>query len=62
MRGMADHFRDDYVLGQKSNGYLIKQAVITMESTLKAIADGSIHKADTSFWDSLPESGNKATE
>lgn len=25
MRGMSDHFYESYVLGQKSNGYLIKQ-------------------------------------
>ncbi|WP_173915482.1 M14 family zinc carboxypeptidase [Halobacillus sp. Marseille-Q1614] len=57
MRGMADHERDDYVLGQKSNGYLINQAVTAMEATLQSIADDSISSADTSFWDSLPESG-----
>ncbi|MBA4538734.1 carboxypeptidase [Bacillus aquiflavi] len=62
MRGMADHYRDDYVLGQKSNGYLIKQAVISMEAALKAIADGSIEEIDTSFWDSLPKSGKKGEE
>ncbi|WP_252189331.1 hypothetical protein [Rossellomorea vietnamensis] len=53
---MADHYREDYVLGQKSNGYLIKQAVISLEATAKAIADGSIEEVDTSFWDTLPES------
>jgi murein tripeptide amidase MpaA len=62
MRGMADHYREDYVLGQKSNGYLIKQAVIGMEATAKAIADGSINEADTSFWDALPESSYNRSE
>ncbi|MGD6847784.1 M14 family metallopeptidase [Rossellomorea aquimaris] len=62
MRGMADHYRDDYVLGQKSNGYLIKQAVISLEATAKAIADGSIENADTSFWDTLPESSYNRSE
>ncbi|WP_175989176.1 M14 family metallopeptidase [Bacillus sp. Marseille-Q1617] len=62
MRGMADHYREDYVLGQKSNGYLIKQAVIGMEATAKAIADGSIKEADTSFWDTLPESSYNHSE
>jgi murein tripeptide amidase MpaA len=62
MRGMADHYREDYVLGQKSNGYLIKQAVIGMEATAKAIADGSINEADTSFWDTLPESSYNKSE
>ncbi|WP_257351886.1 M14 family metallopeptidase [Pseudalkalibacillus decolorationis] len=57
VRGMADHYYEPYVLGQKSNGYLIKQAVVAMEASIKAIADGSIETADTSFWDSLPESG-----
>ncbi|WP_101842901.1 M14 family zinc carboxypeptidase [Halobacillus sp. Marseille-P3879] len=57
MRGMADHEYDDYVLGQKSNGKLIQQAVTAMEAALESIADGSINEADTSFWDELPESG-----
>jgi len=55
MRGMSDHYREDYVLGQKSNGYLIKQTVTTLEATARAIADGSIAVADTSFWDTLAE-------
>ncbi|MET8571059.1 M14 family zinc carboxypeptidase [Streptomyces sp. NPDC004783] len=55
MRGMSDHEYAPYVLGQKSNGYLIRQSVLTMESTIKAIADGSIDRADTSFWDTLPQ-------
>lgn len=62
MRGMADHYNESYVLGQKSNGYLIKQAVIALEATAKAIADGSIEHADTSFWDTLPLSGSKGGE
>ncbi|UTE75584.1 M14 family metallopeptidase [Rossellomorea sp. KS-H15a] len=62
MRGMADHYREDYVLGQKSNGYLIKQAVISLEATAKAIADGSIEEVDTSFWDTLPESSYNRSE
>ncbi|WP_115789399.1 M14 family zinc carboxypeptidase [Arthrobacter silvisoli] len=53
MRGMSDHYLDGYALGQRSNGYLIKQTVITLTSTAAAIADGSIADADTSFWDSL---------
>ncbi|MBN9654887.1 carboxypeptidase [Halobacillus sp. GSS1] len=56
MRGMADHYREDYVLGQKSNGYLIQQAVTAMKATLNALADGSLESADPSFWDTLPES------
>ena len=55
MRGMSDHENPDYVLGQKSNGYLIKQTVTTLEATARAIADGSIADADTSFWDTLAE-------
>ena len=62
MRGMADHYREDYVLGQKSNGYLIKQAVISLDATARAIADGSIEEADTSFWDTLPESSYNRSE
>ncbi|WP_347548536.1 M14 family metallopeptidase [Pseudalkalibacillus hwajinpoensis] len=56
MRGMADHYREDYVLGQKSNGYLIQQAVTAMKASLNALADNSIESVDTSFWDTLPES------
>ena len=62
MRGMADHYREDYVLGQKSNGYLIKQAVISLDATARAIADGSIEEVDTSFWDTLPESSYNRSE
>ncbi|WP_175615972.1 M14 family metallopeptidase [Piscibacillus halophilus] len=62
MRGMADHYYEPYVLGQKSNGYLIKQAVIGLEATAKAIADGSIEEADTSFWDDLPRSTSNRSE
>ncbi|HCH47511.1 MAG TPA: carboxypeptidase [Glutamicibacter sp.] len=55
MRGMSDHYRSDYVLGQKPNGYLRQQTILTLESTIKAVADGSVETMDTSFWDSLPE-------
>lgn len=55
MRGMSDHYIEDYVLGQKSNGYLRQQTVLTLESTIKAVADGSVESADTTFWDELPE-------
>ncbi len=55
MRGMSDHSNPDYVLGQKSNGYLRQQTILTLESTIKAVADGSVETMDTSFWDSLPE-------
>lgn len=54
MRGMSDHENESAVLGQKSNGYLIRQTVITLTSTARAIADGSIDTVDTSFWDTLP--------
>ncbi|MEC5425463.1 M14 family zinc carboxypeptidase [Virgibacillus sp. C22-A2] len=53
MRGMSDHFYESYVLGQKSNGYLIKQTVNTLDATVSAIADGSIESKDVSFWDTL---------
>ncbi|MFF4829136.1 M14 family zinc carboxypeptidase [Streptomyces sp. NPDC001312] len=58
MRGMSDHEYAPYVLGQKSNGYLIRQSVVTMEATIQAVADGSIDQADTSFWDTLPQQCN----
>jgi uncharacterized protein len=54
MRGMSDHTSSSAVLGQKSNGYLIQQSIITLDSTVRAIADGSIATADTNFWDTLP--------
>ena len=54
MRGMSDHENESAVLGQKSNGYLIKQTVVTLTSTASAIADGSIDTVDASFWDTLP--------
>ncbi|MBB5750388.1 M14 family zinc carboxypeptidase [Micrococcus sp. TA1] len=58
MRGMSDHSNPGSVLGQKSNGYLIKQTVTTLESTARAIADGSIEAADTTFWDTLTAQSN----
>jgi len=54
MRGMSDHEDPTRVLGQKSNGYLIRQTVVTLEATAGAIADGSITTADTSVWDTMP--------
>ncbi|AEG45555.1 M14 family zinc carboxypeptidase [Isoptericola variabilis] len=57
MRGMSDHEWAGAILGQKSNGYLIRQTVVTLMSTAQAVADGSIETADTSFWDTLPEQG-----
>lgn len=62
MRGMADHYYEPYILGQKSNGYLINQAVTGMKAAIKAIADGSIDSQDTTFWDTLPESGYRDSE
>ncbi|TDL31262.1 carboxypeptidase [Jeotgalibacillus sp. S-D1] len=62
MRGMSDHYREDYVLGQKSNGYLIKQTIVTLDSTVRAIADGSIETKDVSFWDTLSEQTTRMTE
>ncbi|WP_147805206.1 M14 family zinc carboxypeptidase [Alkalicoccus halolimnae] len=53
MRGMIDHSNPNQVLGQKSNGYLIQQAVISMEAAIDAIADTSINEADVTFWDEL---------
>jgi murein tripeptide amidase MpaA len=55
MRGMSDHANPSAVLGQKSNGYLIRQTVTTPESTARAIADRSSETADITFWDTLPE-------
>ncbi|WP_210367126.1 M14 family zinc carboxypeptidase [Bacillus sp. REN3] len=62
MRGMSDHYIESYALGQKSNGYLIKQTIITLDQTVRAIADGSIESADTSFWDTLPTQKNRQGE
>lgn len=60
MRGMSDHFNEGAVLGQKSNGYLIKQTITTLDATVRAIADGSINTADTSFWDTLATQNTRA--
>ncbi|GHH99836.1 M14 family zinc carboxypeptidase [Neobacillus kokaensis] len=54
MRGMSDHYYESYAIGQKSNGYLIKQTITTLDASVRAIADGSIKTVDTSFWDTLP--------
>lgn len=62
MRGMSDHFYESYVLGQKSNGYLIKQTITTLDATVRAIADRSIESKDVSFWDTLPFQANRTTE
>ncbi|PLS17686.1 carboxypeptidase [Bacillus sp. M6-12] len=62
MRGMSDHYIESYALGQKSNGYLIKQTITTLDSTVRAIADGSIETADTGFWDTLPEQKSRPSE
>ncbi|SIT74800.1 M14 family zinc carboxypeptidase [Edaphobacillus lindanitolerans] len=62
MRGMSDHEYDSYVLGQKSNGYLIKQTIETLDSTVRAIADGSIRSKDVSFWDELPTQTSRQSE
>lgn len=62
MRGMSDHYIESYALGQKSNGYLIKQTIITLDAAVRAIADDSIETMDTSFWDTLPEQTNRQSE
>ncbi|AZU60495.1 M14 family zinc carboxypeptidase [Neobacillus mesonae] len=54
MRGMSDHNYESYAIGQKSNGYLIKQTITTLDASVRAIADGSIETVDASFWDTLP--------
>lgn len=53
MRGMIDHSNPNQVLGQKSNGYLIQQGVVSMEAAINSIAYGSINEADITFWDTL---------
>ncbi|MFP7486796.1 M14 family zinc carboxypeptidase [Priestia filamentosa] len=62
MRGMSDHYIESYALGQKSNGYLIKQTVSTLDATVRAIAERSIEKEDTSFWDTLPTQTNRQND
>ncbi|WP_243299016.1 M14 family zinc carboxypeptidase [Bacillus litorisediminis] len=62
MRGMSDHYIESYALGQKSNGYLIKQTILTLDAAVRAIADGSIETADTSFWDTLPTQTTRPNE
>ncbi|WP_010649843.1 M14 family zinc carboxypeptidase [Oceanobacillus massiliensis] len=62
MRGMSDHYYDSYVLGQKSNGYLIKQTVNTLTATAEAISDRSIEQQDVSFWDTLSYQNTRPEE
>lgn len=62
MRGMSDHEDPGRVLGQKSNGYLIKQTILTLDATVRAIADGSIRTADIRFWDTLPAQNARPSE
>ncbi|EGA90686.1 peptidase M14 carboxypeptidase A [Planococcus donghaensis MPA1U2] len=62
MRGMSDHSYESYVLGQKSNGYLIQQTITTLDATVRAIADDSIADADISFWDTLSYQENRTSE
>lgn len=62
MRGMSDNTNPSAVLGQKSNGYLIKQTVTTLDATARAIANGSIESVDTSFWDTLDEQTTRPSE
>jgi len=62
MRGMSDHEDPSRVIGQKSNGYLIKQTITTLDTAVRAIADGSIESADTSFWDTLPTQTQRPSE
>ncbi|WP_338452421.1 M14 family zinc carboxypeptidase [Niallia oryzisoli] len=62
MRGMSDHYNESSVIGQKSNGYLIKQTITTLDAAVRAIADGSIEQADTSFWDTLPTQTSRPGE
>ncbi|MFJ2506854.1 M14 family zinc carboxypeptidase [Arthrobacter citreus] len=62
MRGMSDNTNPSAVLGQKSNGYLIKQTVTTLDATARAIADGSIESTDTSIWDTLAEQTTRPSE
>jgi murein tripeptide amidase MpaA len=59
MRGMSDHCREDYILGGRSTGYLIRQTVLTMTETARAIGDGSTETADTGFWETLPEQNTR---
>ncbi|MGJ9458690.1 M14 family zinc carboxypeptidase [Oceanobacillus sp. CF4.6] len=62
MRGMSDHYYESYVLGQKSNGYLIKQTVNTLTASAEAISDGSIEEQDISFWDTLSYQNTRPSE
>jgi uncharacterized protein len=62
MRGMSDHYIESYALGQKSNGYLIRQTITTLDAAVRAVADGSIETADTSFWDTLPTQTSRSGE
>ncbi|HWK22331.1 MAG TPA: carboxypeptidase, partial [Ureibacillus sp.] len=36
--------------------------ITTLDATVRAIADGSIETADTSFWDTLPTQNQRPSE
>ncbi len=55
LRGVTNSPDNPSILGQKSNGHLIEQGLISMKEATSAVADSSIHEADTSFWDTLEE-------
>ncbi|NYF24874.1 murein tripeptide amidase MpaA [Sporosarcina sp. JAI121] len=62
MRGMSDHYAESAILGQKSNGYLIKQTITTLDATVRAIADRSIENKEISFWDTLATQQTRPSE
>lgn len=56
---MSDHNVESVALGQKSNGYLVKQTVTTLDAAVRALADDSIETVDASIWDTLPTQYNR---
>lgn len=62
IKGMIDHSNPDYILGQNENRKLIKQAEVTMKTVVEAIANGDIENADTTIWDTIPESTRNSDE
>lgn len=44
-------------VAQKSSGMLIRQSVVGITETLKALADGSIYEVDPNLYDQIPPAG-----
>lgn len=49
-------------VAQKSSGMLIRQSVLGITETLKALADGSIYSVDPNIYDQIPPAGPRISD